>query len=53
MAKPLCGCCELRPVEATGRCHTCRNYLLRTGYDRTPELVEAELKRMAAKSVVR
>lgn len=38
----LCAGCLIRPVEANDRCHACRNYLNRTGTDRSPDMFDRQ-----------
>lgn len=46
--RPLCGACGVRPVEARGRCHACRTYLVLFGTDRSGASVSAQAGHDAA-----
>lgn len=43
--KILCRSCGVRPVKANGRCHTCRQYFWKNGHDRSPAMIEAQIRR--------
>jgi len=42
---PLCMICAERPVEAKARCHRCRVYFERYGFDRPADVVATSRQR--------
>jgi WhiB family redox-sensing transcriptional regulator len=52
-APTLCCVCSQRPVEAKNRCHTCRVYFQRKGYDRRPSLCERQREKDARNAFLR